>query len=194
MDIKKDYNMAHNSWSDNDPASIMIHTTLGSTVLGAVDTLLKRGLSYNYLIDDGNVYELVSYDRSAWHAGVTDKVTLRASVFYKGENPNKHSVGIAYVQPQGIFSLSEGDISAGVELIKWIGSQTGVRYTADNIFYHREVTSYKPLEAKYYMEQTLEALIGDKDDKDAMRKTVLKLRIELLRLQLAVLMRKIYGK
>lgn len=190
MIINRNYS-SPNYWAGNDPSSIMLHTTLGSTVQGAVDTLRARGLSYNYLISTGTVYELVSWEHSAWHAGVTSGMNMRSQVFYEDRNPNKHSVGIAFVQPQGITKLPEEDIDAAVELIKWIGSESGVRYNADNIFYHREVTSYKPIEVKYYRDQVLDALVGDKDDKDAGEKKRLQLMVLLLQLRLKLLLSKL---
>ena len=166
----------------------MLHTTLGSTVIGAVETLKARGLSYNYLISGGVVYELVDWSNSAWHAGVTSGMNLRSRAFYGNRNPNKHSVGIAFVQPLGVNILPDEDIDAAVLLLKHIGQQSSNRYNADNIFYHREVTSYKPLQVKYYREQVLDALVGDKDGKDAGEKTRLQLMIQLLQLRVKLLL------
>jgi len=187
MKINKKH-LSNNYWSGNDPSSIMLHTTLGSTVIGAVETLKARGLSYNYLISGGVVYELVNWSNSAWHAGVTSGMNLRSRAFYGSRNPNKHSVGIAFVQPLGVKALPEMDIDACVLLLKQIGKESGNRYNADNIFYHKEVTSYKPEQVKYYREQVLEALVGDKDDKDVGEKTRLKLMIQLLQLRIKLLL------
>ena len=184
-----------NYWEGNDPRSIMLHMTGGSTLKGAVDTLKARGLSYNYLIDQGKAYELVDYSKSAWHAGVVSKMNLRAKACYsngKGENnPNRNSVGISFVQPFGVTELPDEDIDCAVQLIKWLGSKIEVRYTPDNIFYHREVTSYKPLEVKYYREQVLDALIGDKDHKDNIQKTILQLTIKVAQLRVKLLMQQL---
>lgn len=157
-----------NYWTGNDPRSLMLHTTGGDSLIGAVETLEIRGLSYNYLIYQGQIYELVNWQNSAWHAGVVRGMNLRAQAFYKdgkGENnPNRHSVGIAFVETNPY--LTEEDVNAFVWLSKHLGQQTGIRYTADNIFYHKEVTSDKPWYVKNFRDQCLEALVGDKDDKD----------------------------
>ena len=171
MEINRDFDLSHNSWAGNDPRSILLHTTLGGgNITGVIDTLEARGLSYNYVIKNGIVYELVPYTRCAWHSGVVSGMNLRALAFYKDgkgpNNPNRHSVGIAFDYSQGEFQLLEKDIDAAILLIKWLGQETGHRYNADNIFFHREVTSYKPLEVKHYRDQVLEALVGNKDDKD----------------------------
>lgn len=187
MEISKKYSL-DNYWESNDPASVVFHTTLGHNIINDIDTLQARGLSYNYLISDGVIYELVHWSRSAWHAGVVDKMNMRSATFYQGENPNKYSVGIGFVQTFGVSHLPEKDVNAAVQLLKHIGSESGIRYNKDNSFYHKEITSYKPIQAKYYMEQVLNALIGDKDDKDAGEKSKMLLTIQYLQLQIKYLL------
>ena len=186
---------SNNYWGGNNPRSIMLHTTGGDSVIGAVETLKARGLSYNYIIKNGTVYQLVDFNNSAWHAGVVSGMNLRAKAFFgtgKGdENPNRNSVGISFAQAFGVKEIPDEDVDACVELIKYLGAQTGVRYNADNIFYHREVTSYKPLEVKGYREQVLDALVGDKDDKDAGEKSNLELLLKIAQLQLQILLLKL---
>ena len=75
-----------NYWNGNDPKSIVFHSTWGTTADGAIQTLIARGLSYNYLIDGGDVYELVPPDKSAWHAGVLHNPTQKVKKFYKGKS------------------------------------------------------------------------------------------------------------
>ena len=197
MQLNKQY-ASTNYWSGNKPRSIILHTTGGDSVIGAVETLIARGLSYNYIIKNGTVHELVSYKNSAWHAGVVSGMNMRSQVFFgtgKGEeNPNRNSVGIAFAQSFGVKEIPDEDIDACILLIKHLGQQTGVRYNADNIFYHREVTSYKPLEVKGYREQVLDALVGDKDDKDAGEKTVIRLTIQLLKLKVQLLHMRLLGQ
>tara|TARA_R100001198_G_C5162241_1_gene166850 strand:- start:219 stop:815 length:597 start_codon:yes stop_codon:yes gene_type:complete len=193
-EINTQYQILENSWAGNNPRSLMLHTTAGSSVIGAYETLKARGLSYNYLISNGKIYEIVPYDRCAWHAGVIRQPNMRSRVFYKtltGEdNPNKHSVGIAFVQARGVTELPEEDIDAFVLLSKWIGQQTGYRYTADNIFYHKEVTSDKPWEVEGYRLQALDGLVGDKDDTDEVVEQKLKLIIKYLHLLITELRKK----
>ena len=194
MTINKDY-PSTNYWEGNNPRSFMLHTTGGHGLIGAIETLIARGLSYNYIIYQGVVYELVPYDKSAWHAGVIKNPNLRSKAFYgslKGsENPNRQSVGVAFVYPdapQDITVLPDADVSACIKLMKHVGSETNVRYNADNIFYHQEVTSDKPIMVKGYREQVLEALVGDKDGKDAGEKARLQLMITYLTMKIKYLL------
>ena len=183
-----------NFWANNNPRSFMLHTTGGYGVIGAVETLIARGLSYNYIIDNGTVYQLVDWKNSAWHAGVIKSPNMRAQVFYgslkDAENPNRHSVGVAFTYPAGgdLENLPDKDIDACVRLMKHVGSETGVRYNADNIFYHQEVTSDKPIIVKGYRDQILNALVGDKDEKDSGEKARLLLLIQFLTLKLKYLL------
>ena len=46
---------------------------------------------------DDDIYEVVSWENSAWHAGVKSNPTARIVDFFGDKNPNRHSVGIAFV-------------------------------------------------------------------------------------------------
>lgn len=153
----------NNYWEDNDPKSIILHTTLGDSFDGAFETLKARGLSYNYIIDaNGKTYEIVAWDKSAWHSGVKSNPNKRVQNFYGDTNPNKHSVGIAFVR-NGQDQLTEEQVNASTQLIKQLGENTREVYTKENIFYHQEITDYKPKEVGLYREQVLEALFGEKE-------------------------------
>lgn len=179
----------NNYWTGNEPISIVLHTTGGRGVVGAVETLLARGLSYNFIIDKGQVYQLVDWSNSAWHAGVKKSPNLRAKAFYGDANPNKKSVGIAFTYPDGdIKVLPDSDVDACVKLIKFVGQESNNRYNADNIFAHKEITIDKPEIVLGYRQQVLDALVGDKDPKDAQEKTRLMLMIQLLQLKIKLLL------
>lgn len=166
------------SWDKNTNESIVLHTTLGNNYQGAFDTLKIRGLSYHYIIDEfGTIRELIPIDRSAWHAGVKSVPNARVRSFFGDDNPNRRSIGIAFVrnrQPE----LTPNQRDAAVWLIKNIGERTGIRYNADNIFYHQEITDYKPEEVHDYRQQVLDGLIGFKDEKDVVKNK--KLLVSLL--------------
>ena len=182
----KDY-----SWAGNTKEKIILHTTFASNYQGDKDPLNIRHISYHYIItENGTIFELVPVNRSAWHAGVKSKPNLRVKVFFGDTNPNKRSIGIAFVR-RGEQTLTQLQRDAGVWLIKDIGKRTKVRYNADNIFYHQEVTNYKPAEVWHYRNQILEGLFGYRDEKDVGEKTNLRLKIELLQLQIQTLLLKL---
>ncbi len=179
------------SWNGNSMESIVFHTTLGSNYQGAYDTLKLRHLSYHYIIDaDGSIHELVNIERSAWHAGVKHKPNLRVRSFFGDNNPNKRSIGIAFVR-KGYEALTNEQRDAGVWLVKAIGARTGIRYTADNIFYHQEITDYKPAHVSTYRDAILAGLIGYRDDKDAKELTRLQMTIISLLNQAVGLLQKL---
>lgn len=159
----KDY-----SWEGNTGEAIVLHITGGKNYKGAKDTLLARHLSYHFIIDtDGKVHQLVDIKRSAWHSGVKSNPNDRARRFFGTSNPNRRSVGISFVCPDDWFgdNLTDVQYTACTELIKHIGSLTGVRYNASNIFSHGEITDYKE---KMETERTkvINELVGYKDEKD----------------------------
>lgn len=171
--------------------ALMFHTTLGNNYQGAEDTLKTRHLSYHFIIDEtGTIRQLIDLKRGAWHSGVTKNLNLRAKVFFGVNNPNKMAIGIAFVR-NGQKEITRAQRDAAVWLVKWIGQQTGVRYTADNMFYHREVTNYnllsKPPEVEHYRLQVVEGVSGYKDNKDAQEKSRMLLYIQYLQLLIKLL-------
>lgn len=188
------------SWNGNTGESIVLHTTLGGTYKGAEDTLKIRHLSYHYVIDkDGKIYQLVDISRSAWHAGVRSNPNLRARAFFGEDNPNRRSIGIAFVNKgnmdypgEGAGYLTKAQRDAAVWLIKEIGKKTGVRYNLNNIFSHYEVTDYKPQYVENMRGIVVDGLLGFKDEKDNVKeKTILELRLKLLKLKLQALLRNL---
>lgn len=168
------------SWPGNTQESIVLHTTLGNSYIGAHETLRIRHLSYHYIIDqDGDVYQLVETNRSAWHAGVKSNPNLRVRAFFGPDNPNRRSIGIAFIRTGERF-ITAAQRDAAVSLIKRLGAESGVRYNRDNIFCHYEITDYKPKEVERYRQQVIEGLEGYKDETDAGEKARLRLIVELL--------------
>lgn len=90
------------------PVLVVLHATAGSTLLGALQTLRDRGLSYHFLIDrDGSVIQAVDPKRVALHAGSSyGPLEAAAGVsrrqdkdgfFEAGCSVNPCSIGISFV-------------------------------------------------------------------------------------------------
>lgn len=90
---------------------IVIHATAGSSLEGALVTLLRRGFSYHYIIDrDGTVHKCVPTSRVAHHAGNSygpmEEINRVSSIqdrnhkFIAGTSVNGYSVGISLVSQQ----------------------------------------------------------------------------------------------
>lgn len=182
------------SWEGNTGESIVLHTTLGNTYIGAEETLKARHLSYHFVIDkDGTIYQMVETDRSAWHAGVKNEPNLRAIEFFGNGNPNRRSIGIAFVGKGYDWDtnkfMTDQQRDSAVWLIKEVGKQTGVRYNANNIFYHQEITSYKPAFVGSIREEVVRGLVGFKDEKDNVEElSRLQLILRILQLKLQILL------
>ena len=70
--------------------TVVLHATAGGSLMGAINTLIARGLSYHYIIDkNGQVSKCVSDELVAFHAGVSDGPC--------GPNVNNYSIGISFV-------------------------------------------------------------------------------------------------
>lgn len=75
---------------------VVFHYTGGSTLQGALDTLLINGFSYHYIIDkDGRVVNLVPEEMRAHHAGCRDRQNPDRGVCKPGFN--SRSIGISFV-------------------------------------------------------------------------------------------------
>jgi N-acetyl-anhydromuramyl-L-alanine amidase AmpD len=152
--------------------SLIFHTTLGTSALSSWAWLDHIDLSYHYIInDDGKVYKLVDHFRVAWHAGVVSKPKARVVSHFKGVNPNKPSIGIAFSR-NGQEGLSQEQIEACVKLLK------DNKWENLPMFTHNEITSYKPKEVTGYLAQVKEALRGDKGE-DFRRNLLLELIAKL---------------
>lgn len=172
--------VADYSWEGNTGESIVLHITAGSNYKGARDTLIARHLSYHFIVDtDGKIYQLVDIKRSAWHAGVKSNPNTRVRKFFGDTNPNRRSIGISFVAPLDTWfsDINDQQLKSAVELIKYIGSTTGVRYNASNIFSHGEITDYKE-KMLNECSQVINELVGYKDEKDVvvLQSTIDKLR------------------
>lgn len=173
------------SWDGNTKEAIVLHITAGSNYKGAEDTLKIRHLSYHFIIDkDGSISQLTDINRSAWHAGIKSNPVDRVVKFFGDTNPNKRSIGISFVCEKDEWyvsnELTEKQIDAGVWLIKYIGSQTGIRYNGDNIFTHGEITDYKE-KMEEERKIIVSELIGYRDEQDVVKlsSVVERLKIKL---------------
>lgn len=73
-------------FENNNPRSIVLHTTLGSSAESSINWLRQPQVeaSYHYIIDDdGTIFLLVHPEHGAWHAGRYNQPNLRAQTFYR---------------------------------------------------------------------------------------------------------------
>lgn len=158
--------LSDHSWKGNTRQAVVLHTLLGS-VKGSYSWLDEIDLSYHYLIsEDGEIFEQIPIHRSAWHAGIPNNPKSQARKIFKGENPNRKSIGIAFAR-QGQRELTKEQAGACTQLIKKISKQTNIEYNEQNIFSHQDITSYKPKEVNTYKAQVLERLTGEAEPKQS---------------------------
>lgn len=86
---------------------VVLHHTAGSTLKGAEDTLVKRGLGYHYMIDkNGETYEYVPPNRRCSHA-------------YRN---NTGTVGVAYVGGGVYGAINAAQYLSLVNLLRYLNS------------------------------------------------------------------------
>lgn len=114
------------------PQGIVFHHTSGTTVDGAISTLQKRGLSYNYLIDrDGTVHTVVPPDKGAQHMRPAQNGSGLAS---------NNSIGISFVA-RNDGDVNEKQRAAGRALAARDAQKFGIPQT--HVYGHGEVNSHK---------------------------------------------------
>lgn len=93
----------------HNPIMIVIHSTGGGTLNGAVTTLRKKHLGYHFIIDkDGTIYQGCQMDHNCGHAGnsygpleaergISRKQNERAE-FIARTSVNDYAIGVSFVQ------------------------------------------------------------------------------------------------
>lgn len=116
MDINREHRSPHHKARTGKPTLVVIHASAGKSDAGDVSWIVSpvSKVSYHYLVGrDGEVYELVSPDRVAYHAGVSE---------WKGShNCNRYSIGVAWANKHdGTEPLTGGQLKAMRELLDWL--------------------------------------------------------------------------
>ncbi len=115
--------------------TIVLHSTAGSTLAGAIATLRARKLGYHYIIDrDGTVWKCAPVSRKVGHAGnsygpreemkrVSRKQNNR-SEFVAGCSVNGYTIGISFVNENigASHPVTSRQISAAEDLVLAIKS------------------------------------------------------------------------
>ncbi len=145
-----------------EPAYISIlHTTLGSFE-GAIEHLTTKGNpSAHFVIGRlGQIAQLVSLDKGAWHAGAIyrpsqrAKAVCRKTAWGKLKNPNRYSWGFEYasgydIDRDGVIESWEKlytptQIKAGVLLHMWCEDRKKITIDGAHTLTHQDITNYKP--------------------------------------------------
>jgi N-acetyl-anhydromuramyl-L-alanine amidase AmpD len=91
--------------------TVVMHSTAGTTLAGAVSTLRAKGLGYHYLIErDGTVHKGCATSRNCGHAG--------ESVGPDGRHCNSYAIGVSFVHPNDGTPIDQRAIDAAGELLK----------------------------------------------------------------------------
>ncbi len=91
--------------------TVVMHSTAGSTLAGAISTLRKKRLGYHYLIDvDGKVWKGAPTSANVGHAGT--------SAGPDGSGVNGYSIGVSFVHLNDGRPIPAVQIDAAMELVK----------------------------------------------------------------------------
>lgn len=115
------------------PNIILIHYTGMQTALAALDRLSdpESKVSAHYLIlEDGDIHEIVSEDKRAWHAGVS---------YWRGETDiNSYSIGIEMVNPGHEFGYKSFPKSQ-MESLLGLCKEIKTRWDIEHVLGHSDV-------------------------------------------------------
>lgn len=92
--------------------TVVLHSTAGSTLAGAISTLRERGLGYHYLIDkNGEIWKGAPTLRQVGHAG--------ESVGPHGPSVNGYSIGVSWVNlNDGEDPLTPAQMESAITLLR----------------------------------------------------------------------------
>ena len=124
------------------PKAFVIHVTEGSFD-GALEWCMnpESKVSYHFIIkDNGQIYQLVHTENTAWHAGLAIKPTWQGHTI--GRNPNLETIGIAFA---GFASIgpSLAQILAIREVILQFSAIHRIPLDRKNIIGHNEIRADK---------------------------------------------------
>jgi N-acetylmuramoyl-L-alanine amidase len=102
-----------------EPKFIVIHYTAGGSAQSSIDAMARNRLSAHLVVDrDGTTYQLVDFNRKAWHAGKS---------FWRGYfNLNSHSVGIEVCNYGWLLPQGDGTFKRPGETPVFSGNQVHV--------------------------------------------------------------------
>lgn len=116
LKINFEHRSPHHKARTRKPTLVVIHASAGKSDAGDISWIVspQSKVSYHYLVGrDGEVYELVSPERVAYHAGVSE---------WKGEKHcNSYSIGVAWAnRNDGAESLTGAQLKSMRELLDWL--------------------------------------------------------------------------
>lgn len=142
--------------------TIVLHTTLGN-IAGTISHLTNptTDVSAHFVIDrEGNITQLVSLLKAAWHAGYKYNMSQRAKDVIKKDllgryiNPNLQTIGIELISGYDINNdgvvdaleklYTSKQLNACADLILYCEKELHTIFDDKHILIHKDITSYKP--------------------------------------------------
>ena len=136
------FNMPSPNWTERPDGTVIdcvvLHATADRDTRASVAWCRtpKAGnpnpVSYHVIVDrDGSIYTLVSTEKRAWHAGVSE--------FMGRQNVNDFSIGLSFANlNDGVEAYREAQLAAGAALVAgWMKRYPAI--TLDRITMHRTI-------------------------------------------------------
>lgn len=118
---------------------IVFHATATNSIEETLEIFIEKEdggrVSSHYVIDrDGTIYQVVSEEKRAWHAGVSAWGDIK-------EDVNSHSIGIEFQCPaageRSFIHFSDEQIAAGIDLCKDIMQRYQIK--PENVVAHSDI-------------------------------------------------------
>lgn len=134
---------------------MIVHTSLGS-YRGTISWLRDNPVqaSYHFFIPKNKTNPIIQFreiNTSSWHSGRYNQPNEKVKEIFKGENPNKYSIGICYEGNEG-EKANSWQILAAKTLITDNGWQDLP------VLAHREIAIDKPREVYDFRDGILQAI------------------------------------
>lgn len=132
LEINREHRSPHHKARPAKPTLVVIHASAGKSDAGDLSWIVAKesGISYHYLVGrDGEVYELVSPGRIAYHAGVSEWGGVK--------HCNTYSIGVSWSNRHDGSELLTG---AQLKAMRGLLDHLAVKYpTIKEAVTHRDV-------------------------------------------------------
>lgn len=125
------------------PEVIVLHITVGTanSCISWFATTQSQVSSHYMVGEDGEVYQFVAEEDTAWANGRVDKPTFK--LYKQGVNPNLYSISIENAG-MDLSMAGEKQIDSLVKLVKSVATRWNIPIDRDHIIGHYQIFAGKP--------------------------------------------------
>ena len=138
------------------PEAIVIHIGEGTKEQIASTFRYEQKSSHYLVCKNGEIWQFVNEDKSAWHAGNVIKPTSKMVKERLIQNPNLWTIGIEH---EGMDNINELQYQTSIQLVADICKRWSIPPDREHIIGHREIRADKRCPAKIDMDRIVKGAV-----------------------------------